>query len=184
MSTATVVSYRTSLRCGELDSGAVSWCCLVQRQNVGPPAILGSIQTSAGRRRVHRRVADLFDRGVEVGVEPLVGLPLGQPVEQGTGEASDHARLTGEQRACLVAAVAAGERKHPQHARIRGQTGVLAQPVGIVSFSMILASGGSATTCRSRWLRSSDSASSLCGLVMLTSGSSIGTAPAAAILLA
>ena len=46
---------------------------------------------------------------------------------------------------------------------------------------MIIASAGSASTCL--WMASFSSASacSLCGLVMLTSGSRIGTSPAARI---
>ena len=51
----------------------------------------------------------------------------------------------------------------------------------MVILSMTRASAGSASTCLAMASRSSVSAYSLCGLEMLTSGSMIGTSPAARI---
>jgi hypothetical protein len=59
-------------------------------------------------------------------VELVVGLRLGQPFEQPTGEARDHRRVLGQERARFVAAVATGQGQHLQHTRVGGQVGVQA----------------------------------------------------------
>src|ERR1700750_2419070 len=50
---------------------------------------------------VHRRPVDLLDRGVELGVELLVGLALRQPFQQRAREAGDEGGVAGEQGAGL-----------------------------------------------------------------------------------
>src|SRR5713101_799803 len=61
----------------------------------------------AGRLLVYRRLVDLPDRGVELGVELLVGLVFGQPFEKRAREAGDEGGIAGEPSAGLVPAVAA-----------------------------------------------------------------------------
>src|ERR1700733_6128213 len=82
----------------------------------------------AGWLLVYRRLVDLLDRRLELGVELLVGLAFRQAIEKRAGEAGDGGGIAREPCAGLVAAVAAGQRDDSHDARVRRQVTVQAGP--------------------------------------------------------
>src|SRR6476646_7062028 len=98
--------------------GQMAGCAVEEADRAGgvPLTWRGS---GAGRLLVHRRLVDLLDGRIELGVELLVGLAFRQPFEKRTREAGDEGGIAGEQGAGLVTAVAAGQRDDPEDARIR-----------------------------------------------------------------
>src|SRR5258707_15336447 len=97
-----------------------------------PAAISGarhdSAGSGAGRLLVYRRLVDLLDRRLELGVELLVSLVFGQPFEKRAREAGDEGGIAGEPGAGLVTAVAARQSDDPEDARVRRQVAVQARP--------------------------------------------------------
>src|ERR1019366_3850150 len=84
--------------------------------------------SGAGRLLVYRRLVDLLDRRLELGVELLVGLVFGQPFEKRAREAGDEGGIACQPGAGLVTAVAARQGDDPQDARVRRQVAVQARP--------------------------------------------------------
>src|ERR1700677_4847433 len=82
----------------------------------------------AGRLFVYRRLVDLLDRRLELGVELFVGLVFRQSFEKRAREAGDEGGIAGEPSAGLVTAVAARQGDDAQDARIRRQVAVQAGP--------------------------------------------------------
>src|SRR5712691_8809650 len=84
--------------------------------------------SGAGRLLVYRRLVDLLDRRLELGVELLVGLVFGQPFEKRAREAGDEGGIACEPGAGLVTAVAARQGDDAEDPRIRRQVAVQARP--------------------------------------------------------
>src|SRR5258708_40370147 len=97
-----------------------------------PAAMSGAWHDPAGSGGgwllVYRRLVDLLDRRLELGVELLVGLIFGQPFEKRAREAGDEGGIACEPSAGLVTAVAARQGEDPQDARVRRQVAVQARP--------------------------------------------------------
>jgi len=72
----------------------------------------------------YRRLNDLFDRGVEGGVEIVVALAHVEPLEQGPGEAGDQGVVAGQDLDCLGPAEAAGQGENSEHSDVGHQVGV------------------------------------------------------------
>src|SRR5450631_2420281 len=77
---------------------------------------------------MYRRLVDLLDRRLELGVELLVGLAFRQPFEKRAREAGDEGGVTCEPGAGLVTAVTARQGNDPQDAWVSGQVAVQARP--------------------------------------------------------
>src|SRR6266516_6081314 len=84
--------------------------------------------SGAGWLLVYRRLVDLLDRRVELGVELLVGLVFGQPFEKRAREAGDEGGIACEPGAGFVTAVAARQGDDPQDAWVSRQVAVQARP--------------------------------------------------------
>src|SRR4029078_4816244 len=63
-------------------------------------------------------VENALDRFIKHGIEIGVGLLSAQPFNQRAGEARDHAMLFAQTIVCLVPGISAGERDHPDDARM------------------------------------------------------------------
>src|SRR5258707_11309564 len=93
-----------------------------------PAAISGARHDPAGSGGggllVYRRLVDLLDRRLELGVELLVGLIFGQPFEKRAREAGDEGGIACEPSAGLVTAVAARQGEDPPDAPVSRQSPV------------------------------------------------------------
>src|ERR1700731_4082762 len=86
----------------------------------------GASGSRAGRLLVYRGLVDLLDRRLELGVELLVALAIGQPFEKRTGEAGDEGGVACQQGTGLVTAVAARQGEDPQDPRVSRQVAIQA----------------------------------------------------------
>src|SRR6266566_9989675 len=84
--------------------------------------------SGAGWLLVHRRLVDLLDRRLELGVELLVGLVFLQPFEKRAREAGDEGRIACQPSAGFVTAVATRQGDDSQDAWVRRQVAVQATP--------------------------------------------------------
>src|SRR5690242_7748311 len=92
------------------------------RVKSGPRELLAG--SGAGQLLVHRRLVDLLDRRLELGVELLVGLVFRQPFEKRAREAGDESGIACEPSAGFGAAVATRQGDDSQNAWVRRQVAV------------------------------------------------------------